>query len=453
MARESIRRRLLRRLIAPLLIIGVASGFATYWLAWVPARDAYDQSLANAAWELAGQLQGLPRGDALALAREIRRSLRGDRFDQMFFNVQDRNGILLAGDPGFPHRPIPYNLDRPVFYDGVYIGLPIRVVSVPTISGGELLLITIAETTIKRDAGRNKILATLLAWGLALSLTVTAIGWLSIGEGLSPLNRLRDDIARRSLHDLAPLDETRAPAEVAPLIAAINALMARIGEATRTQQSFLADVAHQLRTPLAGLVTQLAAARQHARSAELERSLHLMQGTADRTVRLANQLLALARAEFTGFHSERLLPLDLQALIQQNIDAWVWLCDAKRIEPHFELASAPVRGDEFLLRELLDNLVNNAVQYTPPGGRVTIGCRREAGTSIVYIEDSGTGIPAGERERVLEKFYRLPGTPGEGSGLGLAIVREIAKDHQADLVIGDGAGSGTRVELRFRGVR
>ncbi len=453
MAHPSIRRRLLGRLLVPLIAIGLLSGWATYWLAWIPARDAYDLALANAAWEFAEQLPELRHLQSES-ALELRRALRTDRFDEMYFSVQDRNGIELGGDPGLPIQPIPHDLDRPVFYDGIYRGMPIRFASVATLSEGELVIVSVAETTIKRKGGQRKILATLLIWGVALTITILTLDWVSIGEGLSPLNRLREEIAQRSLQDLAPLDESKTPIEVLPLVAAINALLERISAATKSQQAFLADVAHQLRTPLAGLVTQLAAARQRSSSPELVKSIDLMQSTADRTVRLANQLLALARAESSGFHPDRLQRIELEAVIRQCIDSWVWTADQKQIELHFDLQPATILGDEFLLRELLDNLLTNAVQYTQPGGRIDIGCAAADTGSIVYVEDNGVGIADEERTRVFEKFYRVPGTRGEGSGLGLAIVAEIARDHRANVRVSTPAGhSGTRIEVRFPQLR
>jgi two-component system sensor histidine kinase TctE len=364
--------------------------------------------------------------------------------------VHDRNGILLNGDRGLPSAPVPHDLDKPVYYDGDYGGLPVRLVSLPTLSAGELVVITVAETTLKRERGQRTIIVTLVTWGLALTCAIVVIGWLATGRALSRLDSLQSDIAKRSLRDLAPIDESVVPVEVRPLAAAINALLERIADAARAQQSFLTDVAHQLRTPLAGLITQLSVAERQSDSADVRNSIAVMQGTATRTVRLANQLLALARAEPSGFHAERLRPLQLPDIIQRCINDWVRLADQKSIELHFDLNPAPVMGDEFLLRELLDNLLTNAVIYTPAGGHVVIGCHASEGGSLVFVEDSGSGIPAAERNKVFNRFYRMPGTTADGSGLGLTIAREIARDHLAEIEIATPAnGKGTRVEVRF----
>jgi two-component system sensor histidine kinase TctE len=447
---NSIRLRLLYWLVGPLAVIGLVGGFATYWLAWIPARNAYDLALANAAWELATRLQTSSNGLLTELPLQIEQGLRADRFDQIFFCVHDRNGILLNGDRGLPAAPVPHDLDTPVYYDGDYGGLAVRLVSLPTLSAGELVIVTVAETTLKRQRGQRTIIVTLVTWGLALTCAIVVIGWLATGRALSRLDRLQSDIAKRSLRDLAPIDESVVPIEVKPLAAAINALLERIAEAARAQQSFLTDVAHQLRTPLAGLITQLSVAERQSDTAEVRKSIAVMQGTATRTVRLANQLLALARAEPSGFHAERLRPLQLTDIIQRCINDWVRLADQKSIELHFDLNPAPVLGDEFLLRELLDNLLTNAVLYTPAGGHVVIGCHASDGGSLVFVEDSGSGIPPAERLKVFNRFYRMPGTSADGSGLGLTIAREIARDHLAEIEIATpAAGTGTRVEVRF----
>ncbi len=170
-----------------------------------------------------------------------------------------------------------------------------------------------AETTLKRERGQRTIIVTLVTWGVALTCAIAVIGWIATGRALSRLDRLQSDIARRSLRDLAPIDESLVPNEVQPLAAAINALLERIAEAARAQQSFLTDVAHQLRTPLAGLITQLSVAQRQADLPAVRTSISVMQSTATRTVRLANQLLALARAEPSGFHVERLRPLNCRS--------------------------------------------------------------------------------------------------------------------------------------------
>jgi two-component system sensor histidine kinase TctE len=231
-------------------------------------------------------------------------------------------------------------------------------------------------------------------------------------------------------------------------VAALNGLLNEVAQASRSQQRFLADAAHQLRTPLAGLQTHTELALAQPLPQACRAQIEQVHEATIRTARLANQLLALARAE-PGARGEA-IELDLKAIAGAEAEAWVRAALARDIDLGFELEPAPVRGDAFLLREALANLVHNALQYTQRGGLVTVRTGKRGDRSFVEVEDDGPGIPAGERVRVLERFYRVPGTPGTGSGLGLAIVRDIAAGHGASLVLSDGANSrGCRVAITF----
>jgi two-component system sensor histidine kinase TctE len=262
---------------------------------------------------------------------------------------------------------------------------------------------------------------------------------------------LSDEILERSPRDLRPINERGAPAEAKPLVAALNKLFDQVDEANRNQQRFLANAAHQLRTPLAGLQahTELAMSQQpvpEACRAELE----YVHSATIRTARLANQLLALARAEPGGTRPAEFALVDLRQIVEECADEWVHRSLAKDIDLGFDLAPGAVTGDPFLLRELLVNLIGNAVEYTKPGDHVTVRTGQVDGAPFLEVEDDGPGIPAAERERVLERFYRSPGTSGTGSGLGLAIVREIALAHGARVEIAEGSGGkGCCVRLIF----
>jgi two-component system, OmpR family, sensor histidine kinase TctE len=273
------------------------------------------------------------------------------------------------------------------------------------------------------------------------------IVWFGVKRGLQPLARLSDEIKSRSAGDLRPVNAEGAPAEARPLVGALNGLLEEVSAASHKQQRFLADAAHQLRTPLAGLQahTELALAQPmpDACRAQLEQ----VHRATIRTARLANQLLALARAE-PGARSTT-AEVDLKGIAGGEADAWLRQSLTRDIDLGFELESAPVEGDAFLLREALSNLVHNALEYSSPGGRVTVRTGRVNGNAFLEVEDDGPGIAQQERTRVLERFYRVPGTPGTGSGLGLAIVREIAASHAAAMFIKDGAAGGCRVGITF----
>jgi len=326
-------------------------------------------------------------------------------------------------------------------------GDDVRAVSVQAPCGRSTCTVLVAETTVKRSRLAREILLSSLFPELLIAAATLVIVWFGVKRGLQPLARLSEEIKARSPGDLRPI-ESAGPEETRPLVAALNDLLNEVAQASRNQQRFLADAAHQLRTPLAGLQahTELALAQPlpEACRAQIEQ----VHEATIRTARLANQLLALARAEpgARGAAAE----CDLKALAGASADEWVHQALARELDLGFELEAAPVRGDPLLLREALANLVHNAIAYSPPGGRITVRTGKRDARSFVEVEDDGPGIPPGERARVLERFYRVPGTPGTGSGLGLAIVHEIAAGHGASLTLGEGAqGRGCRVGITF----
>ncbi|MEW6689046.1 MAG: HAMP domain-containing sensor histidine kinase, partial [Pseudomonadota bacterium] len=224
----------------------------------------------------------------------------------------------------------------------------------------------------------------------------------------------------------------------------------QVAEAGRNQQRFLANAAHQIRTPLAGLQahTELALAQPAPEAVRAE--LEQVRAATARTARLANQLLALARAEPGGSRADAFARVDLRRMVEEVAEEWVRRALGKEIDLGFELEAAPVSGDALLLREAFVNLLHNAIEYSPAGSRVTARSGVRDGRAFVEVDDEGPGIPQAEREQVLERFYRVPASPGTGSGLGLAIVREIALAHGARVEIGEGShGRGCRVTLRF----
>jgi two-component system sensor histidine kinase TctE len=271
-----------------------------------------------------------------------------------------------------------------------------------------------------------------------------------VKRGLEPIEDLSAEIRARSARDLRPIDPGHAPQEAQPLVGALNQLFGQVAESSANQQRFLANAAHQLRTPLAGLQAHTEIALSQDIPEPHRAQLEQVHRATIRTARLATQLLALARAEPGGRSSPGFSAVNLRAVVEDAADEWVHRALAKEIDLGFELADAMVQGDALLLREALANLIHNAVEYAPKGGRITVRTAQRNGQSCLEVEDDGPGIPPAEREKVLERFYRVTGTMGTGSGLGLAIVREIAAAHRAHIVIGAGEqGRGCRVELTF----
>jgi two-component system sensor histidine kinase TctE len=314
------------------------------------------------------------------------------------------------------------------------------------------VLILVAETLNKRHILANEILLGMLLPELLLIVLVGVLVWYGVERGLRPLAALQKEIGSRSHRDLSPLPEQNAPGEVRSLIRAMNDLLARLSAALSAQQRFIADAAHQLRTPLAGLKTQTELALRQKAFDEVRHTLQQINTATGQTTHLVNQLLSLARAEPDADRAQALQPLNLDDLARDTTAEWVPRAIARNIDLGFDgcAGAAMIEGDGLLIKEMLGNLLDNAIRYTQPRGQVTVRVAAESGQVLLSVEDNGPGIPPGERERVFERFHRGLGTGAEGCGLGLAIVREIAQSHNADIRLGPGAnGSGTLVAVVF----
>ncbi|MCL4798790.1 MAG: HAMP domain-containing histidine kinase [Burkholderiales bacterium] len=446
--RPSIRLALLWALALPILAVLAVGAWFAYRVAVEVANDAYDQSLQNSALAIANRVR-IVRGRAeLALPVEAEQMLRTDEFDRVFFRVRDARGRLVAGDAGLP---IPERSDAPdtfSFYHGEYEGRRIRGVRLTVGAGNSRIHVTVAETTRKRETAVRRLLLALVLPSALVVLAAAALIWFGISRGLVPLRRLERELERRGGGDLSPVDEAGVPEEVRLLVRALNGLLGRLRDAAAEQRAFLENAAHQLRTPLANLRMQLELlAREPGARAEVQP----LQDSVARTIRLANQLLALARAESGRPLAPDFRPVNLGTVIDELVDEWVRAADRRSLDLGFDRGEAWMAGDPFMLRELVANLIDNAIAYTQPGGRVTVRCGARDGTVFVEVEDDGPGIPAAERDRVLQRFHRVPGSPGAGSGLGLAIANDIVRAHAGSLVIAEPPGhSGALVRAEFR---
>jgi two-component system sensor histidine kinase TctE len=326
---------------------------------------------------------------------------------------------------------------------------PVRVATIEAQSAAGPVRIDVARTVRARERVRDAIVRALVLLEMLFSLAFAGLVWFSVSNGLAPLARLRATLDRRGSADLSPLAAERLPRELTPVVGAFNGLLGRIDEGARAQHEFQANIAHQLRTPLAGLKLQLEwLAARHRDDAQTSASVALMLQANERLIRETNQLLSLARAEPGRFEQARLEPLDMATLVAEAVQSFVDQAVARDIDLGFALEAAPLRGDRFLLRDLIDNLVDNAVRYTPAGGSVTVRCAASAAGAALVVEDSGPGIPPAQRERVFERFVRLDQRI-PGSGLGLAIVREIALAHRAGVTLDSGGAGGAVFTVRF----
>ncbi|HEY1043373.1 MAG TPA: sensor histidine kinase [Telluria sp.] len=446
---SSLRLRLLKWLIGPILLLNLAGGALMYLLAWLPAQQALDRALADKAGALVARLGSGPAGLALDLPREAQQMLRADDSDQIYFVVRS-GGRTLAGDAGFPDLAgLPQG--RAGALDGVMRGRPVRIAVLRLDAAGQDAEVAVATTLRKREQTRAAILRALVPLQGLLTLAVVGLIWFSVTTGLLPLDRLRASLLGRDGEDLSQLDADAVPGELAPVVGAINELLDRVATGARARHDFLADMAHQLRTPLAGLTLQLEwLAARHAGDSASAHSIGLMQSLAARMTRQSNQLLALARAEPGPLPQAPLAPLDLAALVAEPVQYFVERAAARQIDLGFELEPAVVAGDRFLLRDLVDNLIDNALRYTPPGGTVTVRAGPlPQGGAVLVVEDSGPGIAPEARAMVFARGVRLDGQL-QGSGLGLSIVREIARAHRAVVEVGAPAsGSGAVFSVRF----
>lgn len=452
----SIRRRLLVWLLGPLLLVSAIILVVNYFQARDIADAAYDRLLAASAQAIAERVvvaDGELEVDLPYVALDMLASTAQDR---VFYQVSGPDGQFVTGyrDLPPPSGKISHSDGASLYYDAVYRGEPVRVtvLSSPLMAWGVQgnFKVQVAQTRGERDRlTQELVLASALRLLIVVVLAATII-WFGISRGLAPLTQLRRSIRARSPQDLRPITET-VPREVRDLVEAINQLMARLEENLAVLQRFIADASHQLRTPLAGLQAQIELALREQDPATLKEALQRLHAATRRTSRLANQLLSLARAAPKGAGSA-LSTLDLAELAMTVTREVVPEAVTRDRDLGFEgRGQLQINGDPLLLRELLKNLIDNALRYTPAQSRITVRVApREGGNALLEVEDEGPGIPPEERGRVLDRFYRMPGSPGEGSGLGLAIVKEIADRHGAMMTLDSGTGGrGLRVRLVF----
>ncbi|WP_426338314.1 sensor histidine kinase [Pseudoduganella sp. S-14] len=443
---DSIRLRLLKWLIGPVLLLNLAGVALSYALAWIPAQIAFDQSLSDAAAMLGARISEREGRLVLDLPEAAERVLREDELDKVYFALRDGQGRLLAGDAVLP--VFPARAGAPAI-DGVVEKNPVRLVALPVLTGQQQGIVVVAKTLRKRGQARTAIVRALLPLAAVFTLASVGLVWFSVTNGLAPLHKVKAGIQARSAEDLSPIPAGSVPLEVMPMVHSFNGLLERVREGAQAQQDFLANVAHQLRTPLAGMRTQIELLAAQERTPAAASSLAMMQASTERMIRQVNQLLALARAEPGPLRKTRMERLSLDQLLEESIQHFVEQALRKEIDLGFDLQPTRVTGDRFMLRDLVDNLVDNAIRYTPPKGAVTVSCFPHLGGGMLTVEDSGPGIPQAKRAAVFQRFQRLD-EKTNGSGIGLAIVRDIATAHGASVAIDTPAsGQGALFSVYF----
>ena len=476
---RSLFGEILDWMLAPLLLLWPMSIAVTYLVAKSIANGPFDRALETDAYVLARQIHPVNGIAELTLPASTRDFLSADNIDNVYYQVLGSQGEFVGGDRDMP---LPHDEDRPppgvvAFRDDTLHGTDIRVAYTTVepahlASGKQPVLVQVAETLDKRRQLANDIIkGVILPQFVILPLAILLV-WFGLSRGLAPLHALQSNIRMRRPDDLSPLEARRAPPEIEPLVTSFNDLLTRLEQNMELQKRFIADAAHQMKTPLAGLRTQAELALRQDAPAEVHRSLEQIATSSEHAARLVTQLLALARAE-NRMSGQIFTPVDVADVARHAVRDWVQPALAKQMDLGYEgpqtqydgeegerNARVEVDGNPVMLREMLSNLIDNAIRYTPAGGRITVRVRPEPAAGVVHleVEDTGIGIPAAERERVIERFYRILGRDGEGSGLGLAIVREIATMHGGTLAIDDHvyqetprlAGTLVRVTLRLR---
>jgi two-component system sensor histidine kinase TctE len=401
---------------------------------------------------------------SFVLTPQARDLLRADDSDLVYYQVVDPRGELISGESDFP---LPRDNETPepgrvLMRDDLVRGDEVRVAYTWLSRGNgtqRLVLMQVAETKGKRSTLATEIIKGVMVPQFVILPLAVLLVWLALVRGIRPLNELEQRIRARKPDDLSPIEESFIPQEVAPLVSSINDLLTRLKTSLTTQKRFLADAAHQLKTPLAGLRMQAELAQRETDPVEIRGSLQQIARSSARATHTVNQLLALARAETTG----RTLPsarIDLAKLVTSVVQDSV----PRALEHGTDLgyegpvsvpADCMMDGNPTLLQEMVRNLVDNAINYSGRGGVVTarVLLDRFSGVQILQVEDNGPGIPENERDLVLQPFYRALGTNVDGSGLGLAIVHEIAQQHGASVYMDDAhpdqPNRGLLVSVRF----
>lgn len=445
---NTIRGRLLAYLLPPLVALLAAGVYLDYETGAAPVRDAYDHALASAALAIATRVRAASTPAELSdLAGDIGRLLHPDARARAFYLVLGPEGRYLAGDPDLPRAGSATS--SPAYFNARFRGEAVRVASLSFGSGAQAMTVSVAETLAQRNSATLRLLVSEVLTDIVQLIVTVVLVWTGVALALRPVLRLRHQIAARSPHELSPLDTQSAPGEVRLLVTELNRLFATLGEASRAQQHFLANAAHQMRTPLAGLLIQLDLLITQVSDASVKSELVALRQSAQNLAHTSDQLLTLARAEPSVHLADEFTALDCgklaEEVLAQNLDRAL----LKGLDLGAQIEPVRLRGVPWLIRAMLVNLLDNAIRYVSAGGHVTVRCGTSGAHPFLEVEDDGPGIPVSERRAVRQRFYRVPGTPGSGCGLGLAIADEVARLHGAELEIGDHDGVGTRVRLLF----
>ncbi len=422
-------------MFGPLFLLWTIGIVITYFIAQNIANTPYDRTLTDHLRLLSHEVASQDVEQHIQLSGAALAIFQDGRDQSTHWQIRDANGLSIGGNADIP-LPDNWSYDEGQikFHNESIDGHSVRVAY--SWGGrdinGQPFLAMVAESNERRGALQQEILTGMLTPQLIVLPLAALLAGLGLTQGLEPLNLLQERIRARRPNDLSPINEDLAPEEIAPLVAAMNELLTQLSASTETQRRFVANAAHQLKTPLAGIRMQAELASREQDPAKMRASLEQLLKGSQRATRLVNQLLALTRAESAG---NKALPLiervDLNALAESQTREWVGEAIQKGIDLGFEPSPQPLPmlGHSLMLAEMLNNLIENALLYTPQAGWVTVRTGSTNDTIFLEVEDSGQGIADEYREQVFDRFFRVWGNTAEGSGLGLAIVKEIADQH------------------------
>lgn len=458
---KTLLGKILIWMFGPLFLLWSIGIVITYFIAQNIANAPYDRTLTDHLRLLKYEIEQQDVRKGVELSVSALTILSGENGRAARWQIRDANGDSLAGNATIP---LPdnwsYEKDKFKFHNETIDGQSVRVAYVwgARDRQGESFLTLVAETNDRRGVLQQDILTGMLTPQLIVLPLAALLAGLGLTQGLEPLSILQERIRARRANDLSPINEDLAPAEIAPLVAAMNELLAQLAATTETQRRFVSNAAHQLKTPLAGMRTQAELALREKDPEKMGESLEQLVKGAQRATRLVNQLLALTRAEHSSspglFVLER---IELNAFAERQTQQCVDTAMQHGVDLGFEPASDPVwiQGHGLMLGELLNNLIENALLYTPQGGWATVRILADADTAAIEVEDSGQGIAPEHHDRIFDRFFRVWGNSADGSGLGLSIVKEIADQHKAHVILMEptpGSGATTCFRVSFRRV-
>ena len=436
----SLRRQLTTWLLAPLVVLWGINAWVTYQTALESANRAHDRTLLGSVLAIAERTAIIDGKVVVDLPYSALEMLESNLQSRIYYRVSESPNRTITGYEDLPAPTAKMESGKTVFYDTDYRGERVRVAAVSRRfydeAAKDAVLIQVAETAELRQSMSRQILFDSVTKELVLILLAAALMWLAVNRGLRPLEALRDQVHHRDRTDLSPIDAPLVPIEVKPLIEAINEHTARLAQMISAQKQFIADAAHQLKTPLTLLRTQADFASRQSDMAAVSEVINDLRKNTGQVSHLVEQLLTLNRAEADS--NPHLLRVDLTDLARRTTFQRLPLALKKSIDLGFEGEQPlPIMGNEFLLQELLNNLLDNAIRFTPESGHITVSVTLRDTRVMLTVEDSGPGIPQHERDRVFDRFYQIPERDTSGCGLGLAIVREICTLHHAAISIHD----------------